>query len=66
MSKQFVDPKNAVKFRLIHRDGNDPNQKDAPERVFQLIEDPTVSIYKIGKKRKILQQKQKTNSLTIR
>jgi|688.fasta_scaffold2401458_1 hypothetical protein len=44
MSKNFIDPKNSVKFRLVHRDGNDPNKKDETERVFQIIEDASVII----------------------
>jgi hypothetical protein len=43
MPKKFVDPKNAVKFRMVHRSDNDPNYKDKTDRVFQLIEDPTVN-----------------------
>ena len=50
MSKKFVDPKNAVKFRMAYRSENDPAYKDTTDRVFQLIEDQSVLlIYQIKK-----------------
>ena len=42
-AKKICRPKTAVKFRMVHRSDNDPNYKDKTDRVFQLIEDPTVN-----------------------
>lgn len=34
MSKNFIDPKTAVKFRLVYRETEDPNSKSEGDRVF--------------------------------
>lgn len=41
LNKKFIDKKTAVKFKLVYRSSEDPNQTDDPkdDRVFRVIED---------------------------